>query len=59
MMESPKQIMGPLSLEMATEADYREKAALYRISAQYNEMIGLYPILQTSIKDCKDEKLVA
>ena len=47
------------SLEMETEDQYRKKATVYRTSAEYGKMISLYPILKTSIKDCKDENLVA
>ena len=47
------------SLEMETEDHYRKKANFYRTSTQYGKMISLYPILETSIKDCKDENLVA
>ena len=47
------------SLEMETEDHYRKKAHVYRTSAEYGKMISLYPILETSIKDCKDENLVA
>ena len=47
------------SLEMETEDHYRKKASFYRTSPEYGKMISLYPILQTSIKDCQGEKLVA
>ena len=47
------------SLEMETEDHYRKKANIYRTSPEYGKMISLYPILQTTIKDCKDEDLVA
>ena len=47
------------SLEMGTEDHYRKKAKFYRRSPEYGKMISLYPILETCIKDCKDEKLVA
>ena len=46
-------------LEMETEDHYRKKANSYRTSPEYGKMISLYPILETSIKDCKDENLVA
>ena len=46
-------------LEMETEDHYRKKANVYRTSAEYGKMISLYPILETSINDCKGEKLVA
>ena len=47
------------SLEMGTEEHYRKKATVYRTSSEYGKMISLYPILKTSIRDCKDENLVA
>ena len=46
-------------LEMESEDQYRQKANDYRTSPEYGKMISLYPILETSIKDCKDENLVA
>ena len=46
------------SLEMASEAHYREKAESYRSSDEYGKMISLYPILETSIKNCKGENLI-
>ena len=47
------------SLEMETEDHYRKKASGYKTSPEYGKMISLYPILETSIKDCKGEILVA
>ena len=47
------------SLEMETEDQYRKKATVYRTSPEYGKMISLYPILKTSINDCKGENLVA
>ena len=47
------------SLEMETEDHYRKKANFYGTSPEYGRMISLYPVLQTSIKDCKGESLVA
>ena len=47
------------SLEMETEDHYRKKANFYRTSPEYGKMISLYPILETSIQDCKGETLVA
>ena len=47
------------SLEMETEDHYRKKASFYRTSPEYGKMISLYPILETSIENCKGEKLVA
>ena len=47
------------NLEMGTEDHYRKKATFYRTSPEYGRMVSLYPILETSINDCKGEKLVA
>tara|TARA_Y100001968_G_scaffold314811_1_gene340639 strand:- start:2215 stop:2349 length:135 start_codon:yes stop_codon:yes gene_type:complete len=44
---------------METEDHYRKKASFYRTSPEYGKMISLYPILETSIENCKGEKLVA
>ena len=46
-------------LAMETEDHYRKKAKFYRTSPEYGKMISLYPILETSIKDCRGENLVA
>ena len=47
------------NLKMETEDHYRKKASFYRTSPEYGKMISLYPVLETSIKDCKGESLVA
>ncbi len=47
------------SLKMETEDQYRKKANSYRTSPEYGKMISLYPVLESSIKDCKGENLVA
>ncbi len=47
------------SLAMETEDHYRKKANSYRTSPEYGKMISLYPILESSIRECKDENLVA
>ena len=46
------------ALSMDTEAHYREQAAYYRNSAAYREMKQLYPLLQTHIDYCQNEKLI-
>ena len=46
------------SLEMKSEGHYKKAAESYRKSKQYINMINLYPILQTTLLDCKDENLV-
>ena len=45
-------------LEMATNDHYKKIAAGYRNSEEYNKMISLYPVLQTSINDCINEELI-
>ena len=47
-----------ISLEMKSEGHYKKAAKSYRNSAQYINMINLYPILQTTLIDCEDENLV-
>ena len=47
-----------ISLEMKSEGHYKKAAKSYRKSDQYINMISLYPILQTTLVDCKDENLV-
>ena len=46
-------------VKMGTEAHYKKKAESYRTSPQYGKMISLYPILETTINDCRGESLVA
>ena len=53
-MDCPKR----KNVEMETEEQYRQKAKSYRISTQYGKMVSLYPILETSIKDCHGENLI-
>ena len=47
-----------ISLEMKSEGHYKKAAKSYRKSDQYINMINLYPILQNTLIDCKDENLV-
>ncbi len=47
-----------ISLIMKSEGHYKKAAEIYRRSEQYNNMINLYPILQNSLMDCKNENLV-
>ena len=47
-----------LSLEMKSEGHYKKAAKSYRKSEQYINMINLYPILQNTLIDCKNENLV-
>ena len=46
------------SLEMKSEFHYKKAAEGYRRSEQYINMVNIYPILQNTLKDCKDENLV-
>ncbi len=45
-------------LTMKSEVHYKKAAANYRKSQQYNNMINLYPILQNTLLDCKNESLI-
>ena len=47
-----------ISLEMKSEGHYKKAAKTYRKSEQYINMINLYPILQNTLIECKDENLV-
>ena len=47
-----------ISLEMKSEVHYKKAAKTYRKSQQYINMINLYPTLQNSLIDCKNENLV-
>ena len=44
--------------KMANEEHYRQQAACYRDSAEYNKMKVLYPVLKNSIENCRNEKLI-
>ena len=46
------------SLEMKSEVHYKKAAKSYRKSKQYINMINLYPTLQTTLIECKDENLI-
>ncbi len=46
------------SLEMKSEGHYKMAAKSYRESEQYIKMITLYPTLQNTLIDCKDENLI-
>ena len=47
-----------ISLAMKSEGHYKKAAKTYRKSEQYINMLNLYPILQTTLIECKDENLV-
>ena len=49
---------GKNSLEMKSEVHYKKAAKSYRKSRQYIKMINLYPTLQNTLIDCKDESLI-
>tara|TARA_Y100001968_G_scaffold319311_1_gene350641 strand:+ start:653 stop:829 length:177 start_codon:yes stop_codon:yes gene_type:complete len=57
-MEISRHPITSIGLEMATVDHYRQVAKGYRCSQEYEKMITLYPVLQTSINDCKNERLV-
>jgi len=46
------------SLEMKSEVQYKKAAKSYRKSKQYINMINLYPTLQNTLIECKDENLI-
>ena len=47
-----------ISLEMKSEVHYKRAAQSYRKSQQYIKMINLYPTLQNTLIECKDENLI-
>ena len=47
-----------ISLEMKSEVHYQNAAKLYKKSQQYIKMIHLYPTLQNTLIDCKNENLI-
>jgi len=47
-----------ISLTMKSEGHYKKAAEIYRRSEQYINMINLYPILQNTLIDCKNENLI-
>ena len=47
-----------ISLEMKSVGHYKKAAKSYRKSKQYINMVNIYPILQTTLIDCKYENLV-
>ena len=57
-MTTSQESSGKISLEMKSEFHYKKAAKSYRKSLQYIKMINLYPTLQNTIIDCKDENLV-
>ena len=57
-MTIPQKTSRQISLEMKSEGHYKKAAKTYRKTAQYINMINLYPILQNTLIECKDEHLV-
>ena len=47
-----------ISLSMKSEGHYKKAAENYRKSKQYIDMINLYPILQNTLINCKNENLI-
>ncbi len=47
-----------ISLEMKSEGHYKKAAKSYRKSEQYIRMINLYPTLQNTLIECKNEHLI-
>ena len=45
-------------LTMKSEIHYKKAAESYRRSEQYINMINLYPILENTLIDCKNENLI-
>ena len=57
-MTTSQRISRKISLEMKSEGHYKKAAKSYRKSEQYINMLNLYPILQNTLTDCKNENLV-
>ena len=57
-MKTSQQSYKELSLDMKSEVHYKKAAKSYRESEQYIKMINIYPTLQKTLIDCRDEKLV-
>ena len=47
-----------ISLGMKSEGHYKKAAKTYRKTKQYINMINLYPVLQNTLIECKEENLV-
>ena len=57
-MTTSQESFKKISLEMKSEVHYKKAAKSYRKSEQYIKMINLYPTLQNTLIECKDENLV-
>ena len=58
-MTISQESLNKFSMEMKSEIHYKKAAENYKKSKQYINMINLYPILQNSLMDCKDENFIA
>ena len=58
LMTTSQKISKKVSLNMKSEGHYKQAAESYRKSKQYINMIGLYPILESTLLECKKENLV-
>ena len=47
-----------ISQKMKSDVHYKKAAKSYKESQQYIRMINLYPTLQNTLIECKDENLV-
>ena len=57
-MKTSQESSTKISLKMKSEVHYQNAAKLYKKSQQYIKMINLYPTLQNTLIDCKDENLI-
>ena len=57
-MTTSQEFSRRISLEMKSEVHYKKAAKSYRKSQQYIKMIDLYPTLQNTLIECKNENLV-
>ena len=58
LMTTSQESSRKISLEMKSEFHYKKAAKSYRKSKQYINMINLYPTLQNTLIECKDENLI-
>ena len=58
LMSNFQKITTKVSLNMKSEGHYKQAAESYRKSKQYINMIGLYPILESTLLECREENLV-
>ena len=57
-MKTSQESARKISLEMKSEVHYQKAAKTYKKSQQYIKMINLYPTLQNTLIDCRDENLI-